>query len=262
VVVSYRLETGTVAVITLNRPERLNAVNTELVEALCAALDRAVYEEVAAAVLTGNGRSFCAGHDLKEPSGATGDAATRRRVERLHDVTRKIRQAPFPVISAVHGYALGAGCEFALLCDLVVASSDAMFGFPEVGVGLGVTGGISHVLPVSVGLAKAKELVLLGRHFPAGEAARMGLVNRVTEPGQALATAISLAVELSNRPRQAVGFAKHLLDRGAQSGIDGAYQAEVESSVALGGTAEARSAAEAFRSRSASRATARPGSPR
>src|SRR5258708_36717881 len=101
------------------------------------------------------------------------EAEDRRRIHRIQDVTRPVRQAPFPVIAAVHGHALGAGCEFALCCDLIVASMDATFGFPEVGVGLGVTGGISRLLPLTGGMPKAKELVPLGPRSTATQATRV-----------------------------------------------------------------------------------------
>ncbi len=130
-VVTYESGAG-IAVITLNRPHRLNAVVPELVERLCAALGQARHDDVAACILTGAGRSFCAGHDLRQEHEPISEAEDRRRLHRIQDVTRLVRQEPFPVISAVHGYALGAGCEFALCCDLIVASTDATFA--EVGI--------------------------------------------------------------------------------------------------------------------------------
>ena len=146
--VTYEASDG-IAVVTLNRPRRLNAVVPDLVEQLCAALGRARHDDVGACVLTGAGSSFCAGHDLRHEHEPISEAEDRRRLHRIQDVTRLIRQAPFPVIASVHGYALGAGCEFALCCDLVAASTDTVFGFPEVSVGLGVTGGISRLLPLT-----------------------------------------------------------------------------------------------------------------
>ena len=151
----------------------------------------------------------------------------------MQDVTRKVQQLPAPVIAAVHGFALGAGCEFALCCDLVVAHPSAVFGFPEVEVGLGVTGGISHLLPLFVGPAKAKELVLLGTRIDATEALRLGLVNAVTD--DPLATAGAWAAELASRPRLAVSLAKISLDCGPHGGIDAAYELEIVNSLALRG---------------------------
>jgi enoyl-CoA hydratase/carnithine racemase len=247
-VVGYEV-TADIAVVTLNRPHRLNAVTPELVEGLCAALDAARSGQVGACVLTGAGRAFCAGHDLKQPPEQISEAEDRRRLQRVQDVTRLVRQAPFPVVAAVHGYALGAGCEFALCCDLVVASEDAVFGFPEVSVGLGVTGGISHLLPRMVGPAKAKELVLLGERFGAAEAFRLNLVNRLTEPGAHLACAVELAARLRDLPRRAMARAKLALDFGAELGIEASYEVEIANALALHGGADAQAAAAAFQER-------------
>jgi enoyl-CoA hydratase/carnithine racemase len=246
--VCYEAADG-IATITLNRPHRLNAVIPALVEELCLALGRARADDVGAAVLRGAGRSFCAGHDLKHDPGPVGEAEDRRRLQRVQDVTRTIRQSPFPVIAQVHGYALGAGCEFALCCDLIVAARDAVFGFPEVGVGLGVTGGISHTLPLTVGGVKAKELVLLGEQFGAAEAFRLNLVNKVTEPGQLTAEVAGLARQLRDRPRGALARAKLALDLGPHIGLDASYELEISNALALHQGQDARTAALAFRRR-------------
>ena len=235
-----------IAVVTLDRPHRLNAVVPELVEQLCAALGQARRDDVGACVLTGAGRSFCAGHDLREEREAISEAEDRRRLHRMQDVTRLIRQAPFPVIAAVHGYALGAGCEFALCCDLVVATMNAAFGFPEVSVGLSVTGGISHLLPLVVGLARAKELVLLGERVDASRARDLGLVNWVVEPGQDLQFAVDVARRLRDRPRSAMARAKHALDLGSGAGLEAAFEIEIASALALHGGTEAARAVQAF----------------
>lgn len=242
-----------IATITLNRPHRLNAVTPALVEGLCTALDRAIADDVGAAVLTGTGRAFCSGHDLQQEQAIITEGQDRHQLQRLQDVTRKIRQAPFPVIAAVHGYALGAGCEFALCCDLIVAARDAVFGFPEVGVGLGVTGGISHLLPLTVGLPRAKELVLLGEQFGAEEALRLGLINRLAEPGQDVTYAIEMARTLCGRPRRALARAKSALNQGPEAALDVSQEIEIANALALHNTPEADLAADTFRRR------ARPG---
>lgn len=252
--VHYRLNDG-IAVITLNRPHRLNAVSPELVDELCYALDRVILDDACAAILTGTGRAFCAGHDLKQDPRDTTEDLQLQRLQRLQDVTRKIRAAPCPVIAAVRGYALGAGCEFALGCDLIVAADDAIFGFPEVAVGLSVTGGISQILPATVGLAKAKEMVLRGEYFHASEAARLGMINRIVESDQMQEEAWGLARELSQRPRKALALAKNVLDRSSQAAVDAAYDLEVANALALRGTADAQLAARDFQNRSARRHT-------
>jgi 2-(1,2-epoxy-1,2-dihydrophenyl)acetyl-CoA isomerase len=226
-VVDYEL-TESVARIYLNRPHRLNAVVPELTEGLVTALERAGTDGARVIVLAGRGRAFCSGHDLKEELPPETMLTTRLRVERIQDVTRAIRRFPGPVIAAVHGYALGAGCEFALGCDLVVAAEDAQFGFPEVSVGLSVTGGISRLLPLLVGPVRAKELLLLGERFGAARALELGLVNRVTPAGQHEEVAAEIAAQLRDKPALALALAKQALDRGADSALEEAMATETD----------------------------------
>jgi 2-(1,2-epoxy-1,2-dihydrophenyl)acetyl-CoA isomerase len=223
-VVSYTCEDG-IARIHLNRPDRLNAVVPSLVSGLLSALDEA--RDARVIVLAGRGRAFCAGHDLKEPVVPEGILATRERLERIQDVTRRIRALSGVVIAAVHGYALGAGCEFALGCDLIVADSAARFGFPEVGVGLSVTGGISSLLPRLVGLPRAKELLLLGSRIDAAQALSWGLINRVAPEGEHETAALELAREIVGKPPVAASLAKQVLDLGAESSLEQALATEV-----------------------------------
>src|ERR1700761_9063227 len=225
--VDYELSQS-VARIYLNRPHRLNAVVPELTDGLVAALKRAGQDEARVVVLAGRGRAFCSGHDLKEPQPVETVLQTRLRVDGIQDVTRAIRRFPGPVIAAVHGYALGAGCEFALGCDLVVAAEDAQFGFPEVSVGLSVTGGISRLLPLLVGPVRAKELLLLGERFGAHRARELGLVNQVAPAGEHEKGAAGIAARLRDRPALALALAKQALDRGAESALEEAMAAEVD----------------------------------
>jgi 2-(1,2-epoxy-1,2-dihydrophenyl)acetyl-CoA isomerase len=227
VVVDYELDQS-IARIYLNRPHRLNAVVPELTAALTAALRRAGDDGARVAVLAGRGRAFCSGHDLKEPIAHETVLMTRRRVDAIQDVTRAIRAFPGPVLAAVHGYALGAGCEFALGCDLVVAGEDAQFGFPEVSVGLSVTGGISRLLPLLVGPVRAKELLLLGERFGAVAARDLGLVNRVTPAGEHERVAGELAARLRELPPLALTLAKQALDRGADCALEEAMATEID----------------------------------
>ncbi len=211
-----------VAVIALNRPHRLNAVNDQLIEGLLDALLEIEAGEFGAVLLTGRGRAFCAGHDLKEPRADPHGLA--RRLEHLQDVTRRIRGLTIPVIAAVHGHAVGAGAEFALGCDLVVAAEGARFRFPEVGLGLSVTGGLTKLLPLLVGPVKAKELLLFGEPIDAHEALRLGLVNRVVPESQLMDAAMEWARRLASQPRVSTALAKAALD----SGIDAAFEASLE----------------------------------
>ena len=226
-VVDYELDQS-VARVYLNRPHRLNAVVPELTAGLVAALQRAGDEGARVVVLAGRGRAFCSGFDLKEPVQQESVIETRRRVDGIQEVTRAIRRFPGPVVAAVHGYALGAGCEFALGCDLVVAAADAQFGFPEVSVGLSVTGGISRLLPLLVGPIRAKELVLLGDRFDATAARELGLVNRVTAPGEHEGAALEVAARLAAQPALALALAKQALDRGADCALEEAMAAETD----------------------------------
>jgi enoyl-CoA hydratase/carnithine racemase len=227
VVVEYELAES-VARIYLNRPHRLNAVVPELTTSLVTALGRAGQDGARVVILAGRGRAFCSGFDLKEPVQHETVLATRLRVDGIQEVTRAIRRFPGPVIAAVHGYALGAGCEFALGCDLVVAAQDAQFGFPEVSVGLSVTGGISRLLPLLVGPVRAKELVLLGDRFGAPRALELGLVNRVAPAGEHELLAAGMAARLRDQPPLALALAKQALDRGAECALEEAMAAETD----------------------------------
>ncbi len=246
--VTYQAREG-IAWIHLNRPHRLNAVNSQLVEDLCAALDRGLAEKVRVAVLAGKGRAFCAGYDLKQEPEQLDEMEERRRMDRLQDITRKVRQAPFPVIASVQGYAMGAGCEFALCSDLIVAARDAQFGFPEVSVGLSVTGGISRILPMVVGHARAKELILLSKRFSAEEALQLGLVNRVVEPGELEAVTMELAQALRDQPPLALAFAKAVLDRGTDMDMESTLNMEVGYAAVTTRSSESAHAAASFRGR-------------
>ncbi|HRY09152.1 MAG: enoyl-CoA hydratase/isomerase family protein [Actinobacteria bacterium] len=245
--VSYSTD-GPVALVHLDRPDRLNAVVPALVEGILAGFEQAGADGARTVILAGRGRAFCAGHDLKEPAPAEDEATARQRLQRIQDVTRAIRSFPGPVIAAVHGYALGAGAEFALGCDLVVAGHDARFGFPEVGVGLSVTGGISALLPTVVGSMRAKELLFLGGHLSAEDAHRLGLVNQVVPAGSHEDAALEVAQQLVAQPPAALALAKSLLDHSIDESA--ALEREVDAAIATMATGEAQASAAAFRDRS------------
>jgi 2-(1,2-epoxy-1,2-dihydrophenyl)acetyl-CoA isomerase len=220
---------GDVGVIYLNRPESLNAVNTDLVEDLLTALGAVAREPVGSVVLTGRGRAFCAGHDLKAVRDDAGDLLAR--LHGIQEVTRRIRGLTVPVVAAVHGHAIGAGVEFALGCDLLVAAEDTRFRFPEVGLGLSVTGGVSKLLPLLVGPLKAKELVLLGEPVDAAEALRLGLVNKVVPADSLLSTALAWAARLAAQPRISTALAKEALDAGIDSALATALSLEISHAI-------------------------------
>jgi 2-(1,2-epoxy-1,2-dihydrophenyl)acetyl-CoA isomerase len=223
---------GEIAHIHLNRPERLNAVVPEMVDQLCTALTGSA--DSAAIILAGRGRAFSSGNDLKEPPAYSDGEGHRRVLESLQEVTRRIRQFPGPVIAAVHGHALGAGCEFALAADFVIAADDATFGFPEISVGFGVTGGISYLLPRLVGLARARELILLGEWIPAQRALEIGLIHQVVSADALSETATALAEKLISQPREAWRRAKRTLEGGGSSGLEHAFETEIIEALAAG----------------------------
>lgn len=225
-----------VAVISLNRPHRLNAVNDQLVEGLLDALSEVEAGECGAALLTGRGRAFCAGHDLKEPRGD--DDGLLRRLEHLQEVTRRIRGLSIPVIAAVHGHAVGAGAEFALGCDLVVAAEGTRFRFPEVGLGLSVTGGLTKLLPLFVGPVKAKELLLLGEAIDAQEAMQLGLVNRVVPPSELTGATMEWARRLASQPRVPTALAKAALNNWIDAAFEFGLELEISHAIITDGVAK------------------------
>lgn len=243
--VLYSVE-GNIASIALNRPHSLNAVIPQLVRDLHDALQRAVAERVSAAIIRGEGKAFCAGFDLKYDRSQRTELGHRRELDVLQEVTRLIRRADFPVITAVHGYALGNGCEFALAGDLVVAAEGTQFGFPEVSWGLSVTGGISSLLTQAVGPYRAKELILLGDRFTAEQAHAWGLVNQVTSEQNLIPLARKLATELAGLPLSAIVRAKRVIDAVSSGSLEAALALEVEHALVAGKSEETRSQVSKF----------------
>src|SRR3954471_14903979 len=202
-----------VALLTLDRPERLNALNRELVEDLHMALDDvAADEHVRVVVLTGAGRGFCAGLDLKEPMTGDGVVGSLAAQERIASIMLKLHALPQPVIAAVHGAAAGGGLALALASDVRLAAPEARFNVAFVKLGLsGADMGVSHLLPRIVGLGHASELMLTGRLVGAEEAARIGLANRVTADGALLDEAGALAAEIAANTPFAIRMTKQVL---------------------------------------------------
>jgi acyl-CoA synthetase (AMP-forming)/AMP-acid ligase II/enoyl-CoA hydratase/carnithine racemase len=198
--------------IRLNRPESLNAINVELLDALVNALR--IHAQSRVIILEGAGdRAFCSGEDLKETlAPRTGGAEElRESLLKLQDITRLISATSVIVIAAVHGYAVGGGAEIALAADFVIGGTHAGFRFPEASIGHAVTGGISARLPQLVGLLKAKELLLTGRLIDAQEALRIGLLTEISEDPKS--RAFELALELAARPVVALEVSKSSLER-------------------------------------------------
>lgn len=219
---------GGVAHIVMDRPDRLNAASPEVVADVRAALAQAEMDDVTVVILSGAGRAFSSGHDLKAEPLLTGSQEEQDHLNNLQDVTRLLRRPTVVSIAAVHGYALGAGFEFALSCDFVVADCDTVFRFPEVSVGLSVTGGISYLLPQAIGLPGAKELIMLGESFDARRAQELRLVSRVTASGEHLTEAAKLSERLLSLPRGALSMAKDGLEHAVRSGMEAAMAREIE----------------------------------
>ena len=182
-------QVGSTEVVTLNRPERLNAVDEELYRCLLDVLERADADpDVRAVILTGAGRAFCVGADLKaHRSGARGEAERAEYVALGQQVCAQVQTMDTPVIAAVHGYALGAGAELAVSADFLVMSDTAQIGFPEVSIGTFVGGAITHRLPRLVGLRRATELLFLGERLTGTRAVEWGLAHSAVTDGAILA---------------------------------------------------------------------------
>jgi enoyl-CoA hydratase/carnithine racemase len=206
---------GGVAEIMLNRPEAMNSISTVMAREFAQACGEvAAAPEVRAVVLTAAGdRAFCAGADLKERSRMTDEqiAAQRPAVRAAYGALLAV---PQPAIAAVHGFALGGGCELAMSCDLVVADETAVFGLPEVTVGLVPGGGGTQLALRRLGVGRAADLILTGRRVPVEEAERLGLLDRRVPAGQADAAALDLAAQIVANSPVAVRAAKRALRHG------------------------------------------------
>ncbi len=208
----YRVEEG-VAVITIRRPEVLNALSTALLRELAEVPELVAEDlEARAVIFTGEGKAFVAGADIPEIAGLS-DVFVAREFSLLgQDVMNAIAAMPVPTIAAINGYALGGGLELALACDLRVAVRKAKLGLPEVGLGLIPGFGGTQRLPRIIGLGRALDLILTGRHVEAEEAYQMGLVNRLAE--DALEEAKALAATLVKNGPVAMALAKESVFRG------------------------------------------------
>jgi enoyl-CoA hydratase/carnithine racemase len=225
---------GRVSVVTLNRPERLNAISGDLLVDLHAALVQAQADPATGAiVLTGAGRAFCAGDDLKEfDQQSESPAAIALHCERIQQITRDVMFGPKLVVGAVHGYAVGGGFEWMLNCDLVVAADSLVCFFPEMALGHFVTGGVTHLLPQALGYQRTMELIVLGERHGAQALKDLGLVNRVVPLPDMLPTALALAAQVASRSAGATGRLKRLLTSQLQTQLAGALELERQAAMA------------------------------
>ena len=202
---------GKVGVITLNRPKALNALNEALINELSQALDALEADEmVGCIVITGSEKAFAAGADIKEMAGKTFmDVYGDDFIEKWQRVARTRK----PVIAAVAGYALGGGCELAMMCDFIIAADNARFGQPEITIGTIPGSGGTQRLTRLVGRSKAMEMCLTGRTMDAAEAERVGLVSRIVPTAELLDDAMKVAERIASMSRPAVMMAKEAVNR-------------------------------------------------
>lgn len=214
--VKYEL-TEAVAIITLNRPEALNALSLQLTKDLRAAIEKAVAGSARAIVLTGEGRAFCSGGDLREMQSLWRkegriEAFLEEPLEELHKVILLIRETPIPFVAAVQGVCAGAGTNFALACDLIYAAEDATFNEAFVRIGLSPDCGGSFFLPRAVGEKLAAEIFMTGATLSASRAAEIGIINRVAAAEDLMNEATKLAKKLAVAPTAAIGRIKKMLN--------------------------------------------------
>ena len=205
---------GAIALLTLNRPERLNAMNTAMLRDLNLAMDAAEADAgVRAIALAAAGKGFCSGFDLKEQAAArpSGVAQWRPRLQRDFDTIMRFWQSPKPTVAAVRGSALAGGCELALACDITIAAEDAVFGEPELRFGAGI---VVMLLPWLTGPKRAKQLLLTGDDtLPAQRAEAMGLINEVVPVGEELTRALTIAGDLAMMDAMAVRETKRAINQ-------------------------------------------------
>jgi enoyl-CoA hydratase len=212
----YEKDKG-VGTIKLNRPKRMNALNNELLRELDALIDDIKKEsEVRVLIITGDEKFFCAGADIEELGGVITPIDAHHLEPSLPDVLTKIEKLEMPVIAAVSGSALGGGCELALACDIRIAAENAIFGQPQIKIGLSPGAGGTQRLPRLIGLGKAKELLYTGDSIDAQEAYRIGLVNKLFAAESLMDEAKRMALKLLRRP----GFALKVIKMAVNEGIN------------------------------------------
>jgi enoyl-CoA hydratase/carnithine racemase len=230
---------GNIGFITLNRPEKLNAQNALMAQELLSTFRQIEGDpEVRVIVLNGAGRAFCSGHDLSEAKSGVSLEEHIADVEVLQEITATIMKMGKPVIAAVHGYALGAGCEWAMNCDMIIAAEDAKFGFPETSLGSAVSNGGTKILPILIGLLRAKEMILSNRIIDAEKAEDWGLVNRVVPLNRMIDEATSVARKMAENPALANRLAKSAINQAIHLDIEQTLRTELKDMVITSLTGE------------------------
>lgn len=242
----YRKESG-IGMVTLNRPERLNAINAKLNAELESVLDElAEDDEVRVVIITGAGRGFCAGADIKEMAEGSGQGTAQRGRQRRYRFFNKLEDLGKPVTAAINGPCNGGGLEIALCCDFRIASEAANFGLGEVKLGIIPAAGATARLPRLIGIARAKELLYFGNVIDARRAHEMGLVNKVVPAEELMAEAMRWAAELAERPPLSLRMLKYCVNVGMQMDLLSALDYESKCAEILRGSEDYREGTRAF----------------
>jgi enoyl-CoA hydratase len=252
---------GHVAKITIHRPDKLNALNARVVGELIRAFIELVHakegeEATRCAILTGTGKAFVAGADIAEMSSMTSVDA-KRFAESGHRLGAIMEHAPFPIIAAVNGFALGGGCELALACDFIFAADSAKFGQPEVNLGVIPGFGGTQRLSRRVGIAKARELIYTGDMITAEQAAAIGLVNAVFPAADLLAKAEETAQKIASKGPLAIAAAKRVIHVGSEVTLNAGNLLESEAFAVLFGSEDQKHGMKAFLEKSKATFTGR-----
>jgi enoyl-CoA hydratase len=240
---------GQIATLRLNRPQVLNAMNRKLWQDLEAALDDAGNDtDIKVLILTGEGRAFSTGADLKESKTRSIDEY-RDYLEHLQAVSKKIIRFEKPIIAAVNGYALGSGYELALACDIRIAAEDAMIGSPEARVTSSVTGGAMRLIQDLIGPGKTRELLFTARNIGGREAERIGLVNLCVPSDCLMETARQMATEIAQNSSFSMRMIKKGLHMAGEVSLDALMDFETEACLACVFTRERQASLEKFEAR-------------
>lgn len=231
-------QTDSVGVITLNRPDRLNALDAATIDELNYLAEHAWNDpSVRCLLITGAGRGFCAGADVKDWARVDEQTAHQDNwVSKMHRLMTRLYRMPKPVVAAVNGVAVGAGFDLALVADLRIASTNARFGMAYVNVGFCPDAGGSYLLPRLIGPAKAAELIFTGRMIDAPDANELGLLNGMVEPDDLMDAAMEWATRLANGPTVAIGLAKENIRQNLHLSFEDALRNERRSGELCGAT--------------------------
>jgi enoyl-CoA hydratase len=215
---------GNIAILTFNRPDARNAVNNDVRAEFAAAMEEIeADDDIRVMILTGNGKAFASGVDIKEFN-----KTTPYHAHNLYRLGERVEKLPKPVIAAVNGYCLGGGNEIAMGCDIIIASERAKFGQPEINIGIIPGGGGTQRLPRLIGACKARELIFTGDIISAEEAFKLGLVNRVVPEGELMNTAKEIAAKIAVKSSAALKLAKQAINYGMQTSLEAGLKYEYE----------------------------------